>query len=203
MAWLAGAATPAAGADPCPGDQRAGLGNVAHAAVRHLVRLPVGRVHVPPAAALRRHHRRGARGVPGSQPVQSSATSRAAQISRFRGSASRPRRLTRTATETLSRESRLTAQRWGTGSLSGSRTTSLASPRIVVVHGATSVRRSRGIAALRDMTTTGRPAGLGHLGPPELTAGRKRTQLVPATRRHDAKSPQASGSSGGCSSYAL
>jgi len=77
-------------------------------------------------------------------------------MSRIRASASRPRRLTKMATETLSRESRLTAERRGTGSESGSRTTSLGSPRIVVVHGATSVRRSRGIAASRDMTTTGR-----------------------------------------------
>jgi hypothetical protein len=76
-------------------------------------------------------------------------------MSRIRSSASRPRRLTRTATETLSRESRLTAERWGTGSVSGSRTTSLAEPQMEVVRGATSVRRSRGIAASRDMTTIG------------------------------------------------
>src|SRR5436190_15307477 len=37
-----------------------------------------------------------------------------------------------------------------------SSTTSLASPRIVVVHGATSVRRRRGMAASRESTTTGR-----------------------------------------------
>ena len=60
------------------------------------------------------------------------------------------------ATETLSTESRFTAERRGIGSEPGSSTTSLASPRIVVVHGATSARRSRGIAASRDSTTAGR-----------------------------------------------
>lgn len=78
------------------------------------------------------------------------------QISRIRASASRPRRSTSTATETLSTESRLTADRRGTGSASGSRTTSLASPRMVVVHGPTRARRRRGIAASRERTTTGR-----------------------------------------------
>jgi hypothetical protein len=62
----------------------------------------------------------------------------------------------RTATETLSTESRLIEDRFGTGSPAGSTTTSLARPRIVVVHGATSVRFRRGIAALRERTTTGR-----------------------------------------------
>ncbi len=50
------------------------------------------------------------------QPGQSTATSRAPQISRIRVSANRPSRSTRTATETLSTESRLTAERRGTGS---------------------------------------------------------------------------------------
>ncbi len=90
------------------------------------------------------------------QLEQSTATARAAQTSRMRDSASWPIRLTRTTTETLSTESKLTAERRGIGSSPGSRTTSLASPRIVVVHGATSARRSRGIAASRDSTTTGR-----------------------------------------------
>jgi len=90
------------------------------------------------------------------QPGQSTAIASAAQTSRIRSSANRPRRWTSTATETLSTESRLTADRRGTGSSSGSRTTSLASPRIVVVHGATSARRSRGMAASRESTTTGR-----------------------------------------------
>ncbi len=87
---------------------------------------------------------------------QSTATSSAAQIARIRVSASRPSRLTNVATETLSTESRFTAERRGIGSDPGSSTTSLASPRMVVVHGATSARRSRGIAASRDSTTTGR-----------------------------------------------
>ncbi len=43
----------------------------------------------------------------------------------------------------------------------------------------------------------------GKLAPPDLTAGRKRTHEEPAARRHDDRSPQASGSSGGCSSYAV
>ncbi len=60
------------------------------------------------------------------------------------------------AIETLSTESRFTAERSGTGSPSGSSTTSLAIPRMVVVHGATSARRCRGITASRDKTTTGR-----------------------------------------------
>ena len=87
---------------------------------------------------------------------QSVATSSAAQISRIRDSLSRPMRSTSNATATDSTESRLTALRRGTGSSSGSKATSLASPRIVVVHGAISARRSRGIAASRDNTTTGR-----------------------------------------------
>lgn len=80
----------------------------------------------------------------------------AAQICCMRESAGRPSRVTRSDTATLSAESRLTAERRGTGSSPGSSTTSLASPRIVVVDGATSVRLSRGIAASRDRTTTGR-----------------------------------------------
>jgi hypothetical protein len=88
--------------------------------------------------------------------MQSTATESAAQLSLIRLSANLPRRSTSTATDTLSTESRLTADRRGTGSSMGSRTTSLARPRIVVVQGETSARRSRGIAASRDKTTTGR-----------------------------------------------
>lgn len=90
------------------------------------------------------------------QPGQSTATARAAQISRIRVSPKRPNRLTRIAIETLSTESRFTAERTGTGSSAGSSTTSLTSPLIVVVHGATSARRCRGITTSRDRTTTGR-----------------------------------------------
>ena len=90
------------------------------------------------------------------QSEQSTATARAAQISRIRVSRKRPNRLTRIVIETLSTESRFTAERRGTGSSPGSSTTSLRSPRIVVVHGATSARRCRGITASRDRTTTGR-----------------------------------------------
>lgn len=89
-------------------------------------------------------------------PEQSTAISRAVQMARIRVSARRPSRSTNTATETLSTESKFTAERCGTGSEPGSRTTSLASPRMVVVQGATSARRSRGIAASRERTTTGR-----------------------------------------------
>lgn len=90
------------------------------------------------------------------QSEQSTATASAAQISVIRLPASRPRRSASTATDTLSTESRLTAQSRGIGSSVGSRTTSLARPRMVVVQGATKARRSRGIAASRDRTTTGR-----------------------------------------------
>ncbi len=92
----------------------------------------------------------------GLQPDRSTATEWAAQISFIRVSRNRPNRLTRMATETLSTESRFTAERRGRGSSGGSSTTSLSSPRIVVVHGATSARRCRGITASRDRTTTGR-----------------------------------------------
>lgn len=87
---------------------------------------------------------------------QSTATARASQISLIRASLRRPMRSVSTPTETLSIESRLTAVRRPTGSSPGSRTTSLAKPRIVVVHGAITARRSRGIAASRERTTTGR-----------------------------------------------
>jgi len=90
------------------------------------------------------------------QSAHSTATARAAQTRRMRVSANSPIRSTRTATETLSTESRLTTQRRGTGSSPGSRPTSLTRPRIVVVHGATSARRCRGITASRESTTTGR-----------------------------------------------
>ncbi len=92
----------------------------------------------------------------GLQPDRSTATEWAAQISFTRVSRNRPNRLARMATETLSTESRFTAERRGRGSSGGSSTTSLSSPRIVVVHGATSARRCRGITASRDRTTTGR-----------------------------------------------
>lgn len=87
---------------------------------------------------------------------QSTATARASQISLIRASLKRPIRSVSTPRETLSIESRLTAVRRRTGSSPGSRTTSLAKPRIVVVHGAIKARRSRGIAASRERTTTGR-----------------------------------------------
>jgi len=121
---------------------------------------------------------------PRRQPEQSTATSRAPQISRIRVSANRPSRLTSMATETLSTESRLTAERRGTGSSPGSRSTSLASPRIVVVHGATSARLCRGITTSRDRTTTGRrpiPAISHHHTSPRAGSALMRRLLPVAT----------------------
>lgn len=93
--------------------------------------------------------------APGSDQ-QSRATSNAAQICAIRSGPSTLIRSTSTPTETLSTESRFTAQRRGTPSDAGSSSTSLGSPRMVVVHGAIRVRRRRGIAASRERTTTGR-----------------------------------------------
>ena len=90
------------------------------------------------------------------QAVESTATSSATQTSRIRSSLSRPSRSTSIAIDTLSTESRLIALRRLIGSSAGSRTTSLGRPRMVVVHGATSARRSRGIAESLESTTTGR-----------------------------------------------
>lgn len=105
----------------------------------------------------------------------------------MRLSASRPRRSTSTATDTLSTESRLTADRRGIGSSRGSRTTSLARPRRVVVQGATSALRSRGIAASRDKTTTGRlPASASSHHQTSPRAGSVITKpLRPAETRRD------------------
>ena len=117
-----------------------------------------------------------------SQPWQSTATSSATQTSRIRSSLSRPRRSTRTATETLSTESRLIEDRRGTGSSAGSTTTSLARPRIVVVQGAMSVRLSRGMAASRESTTTGRRPTSGsshHHTSPRAGRGLTLTTLPP------------------------
>jgi hypothetical protein len=74
----------------------------------------------------------------------------------MRSSLRRPIRCVSDPTETLSIKSRLTADTLGTGSSFGSSTTSLGSPRTMVVHGAITVLRSRGIATARDKTTTGR-----------------------------------------------
>lgn len=115
------------------------------------------------------------------QPGQSTATARAAPICRMRTSANRPGRSTSTATE-----SGLTAERLGTGSSCGSSTTSLARPRIVVVQGATSARRSRGTAASRDRTTTGRrpisASSHHHTSPRAGSALTRRPQPVGRTR---------------------
>ncbi len=91
-----------------------------------------------------------------SQSSQSTATASASQISRMRTSLRRPRRSVSVAIGTFSTESRFAAQGRGTGSTPGSSTTSLARPLMVVVQGATTARRSLGIAASRDRTMTGR-----------------------------------------------
>lgn len=90
------------------------------------------------------------------QSWQSTATASARQISRMRKPLRRPNRSVRNPTDTHSTESRFTAERRGIGSSPGSTTTSLASSLILVVQGATSARRSRGIAESRESTTTGR-----------------------------------------------
>lgn len=132
------------------------------------------------------------------QPWQSTATSRAAQISRMRASARRPSRATSAESETPSTESRLTAERCGIGSSPGSRTTSLGSPRAVVVHGATSARPSRGIAASRDKTTTGRrpiSASSHHHNSPRAGSAltRRRLLLVETMRGHPARPARRAG----------
>ncbi len=109
-----------------------------------------------------KHHIGLRRAVP-DQDEQSTATERAAPICRIRTSPSRPRRSTRTATDTLSTESRFTAERRGTGSSLGSRTTS-GRPADCRLQGATTARRSRGMAVSQDKTTTGRlPASRGQV----------------------------------------
>ncbi len=129
--------------------------------------------------------RAGARPRPSSaHPPQSTATARAAQTSRIRSSLSAPNRSTSTTTETLSTESRFTALRFGTGSSPGSSTTSLWSPRMFVVHGATRVRRSRGMAASRESTTTGRrpmSASSDHHTSPRLGRGVTTRRLLRGT----------------------
>ena len=92
----------------------------------------------------------------GSQGKQSTAIANAEQTWCMRSSLRRPSRSVSAPTETLSMESRLTADRRGIGSSPVSSTTSLGSPRIFVVQGAINARRSRGIAASRERTTTGR-----------------------------------------------
>ena len=87
---------------------------------------------------------------------QSTATSRASHIDRMRWSLRRPIRSISTPRDTLSIESRLTAERCRTGSSPGSRTTSLANPRIVVVHGAIRERLRRSMAMFLERMTTGR-----------------------------------------------
>ena len=85
-------------------------------------------------------------------------------------------------TDTDSTASRLTALRRGTGSSSGSSTTSLGKPRIVVVHGRDRARRSLGIAASRDRTTTGRRPISG--GSHHQISPRRGTALTSPRLRH-------------------
>jgi hypothetical protein len=89
----------------------------------------------------------------GSQPT---AIARATHTSRIRASLSVPSRFVSAPTPTFSTESRLTDDLFGMGSSPTSSTTSLRSPRMLVVHGATRVLLSRGIATSLEITTTGR-----------------------------------------------
>jgi len=90
-----------------------------------------------------------------SHSIQLTAILNAAHTWRIRSSLRRPIFSTKWEMETLSTESRFTAQRRLMGSSPGSSTTSLGRLRTVDVHGAISERRRRGMAALRDSTTTG------------------------------------------------
>lgn len=101
---------------------------------------------------------RGSPRFPGTVAAQrqSTALASAEQTWCIRSPLRRPRRSVNVPTDTLSTESRLTAERRGTGSSPTSSTTSLGSPRMTVVHGAIKARRRRGIATSRDRTTTGR-----------------------------------------------
>ncbi len=117
---------------------------------------------------------------------QSTATARAAQICCIRMSLRRPILSISTPTETLSTESRLTAVLRRTGSSPGSRRTSLARPRIVVVQGAISALRRRGIAASLERITTGRRpifGGSHHHSSPRSGSAIKSPQQLGRTRR--------------------
>ena len=127
-----------------------------------------------------------AAGGQNAQRWQSTATARATQTCSIRRSLRRPSRSTRTPVDTLSTESRLTADRRGTGSSPGSSTTSLGRSRMIVVHGPISVRRSRGIAASRERTTTGRRPMSGsshHQSSPRAGTGVTTSQLRHGTKR--------------------
>lgn len=115
---------------------------------------------------------------------QSTATARAEQISPILSSPNLPRRSVSVPTETLSMESRFTADRTGIESSPASNSTSLASPRIVVVRGAIRALRSLGMAASRVSTTTGRRgiSGSSHHHTSPL-AGRSFTMLRPSRER--------------------
>jgi hypothetical protein len=89
----------------------------------------------------------------GSQP---NAIARATHTSRIRASLSVPSRFVSVPTPTFSTLSRLTDDLFGMGSSPTSSTTSVGSPRMFVVHGATRVLLRRGIATSLVITTTGR-----------------------------------------------
>jgi hypothetical protein len=91
-----------------------------------------------------------------SQASQATAISRALQIWCIRSSLSAAETLDECSEGDARDPVRLTTDARGMGSSPGSSSTSLGIPRIVVLHGPTSARRSRGIAASRDRTTTGR-----------------------------------------------
>ena len=117
---------------------------------------------------------------------QSTATARAAQKSRMRSSPNLPNRSVSVPTETLSTESRLTTDGSGTWSSPGSKGTSLASPRTLVVQGATKCPPEcwvGGVARQHDDRST---RDIGKLTPPCLGGAdpsrrrlAKRSQVAP------------------------
>jgi hypothetical protein len=109
----------------------------------------------------------------------------------MRSSLRLPIRSMSTPTETLSTESRFTAVRLPTGSSPGSSTTSLASPRIVVVHGAINLAANGesqhpGLRWSCRTATTG--SGVSPLGRMNAQGASANDRLVPGTRNCSATS---------------
>lgn len=131
---------------------------------------------------------------PANHP-QSVATSSARQIPRIRAPLSEPIRSTSIASETDSTESRFTALRQLIASSSGSRTTSLGSPREssdrcrARCDQRAAQSRDRGIARQHDERST---TDLRRLTPPQLTALGHLTHVAAAALRNDARSPHSS-----------
>src|SRR5271155_2925644 len=114
-------------------------------------------------------------------------------MARIRVSASRPSRLTKTATETLSTESRFTTERRGDRGGTGFQN-NLASES----PDGRGARCDKYVSKPGDCRVTRQhnhwtSADLGHLAPPHLPACGKRTHEALAAGRHDARSPHSSG----------